>query len=177
MSTPNLLIVIGTILIAAGGLLATYGWNARSQEAQKSGLVRGVAAELLMNLSVISDPKFTETDEEKLSQFVIFPRLQITALEAAVSSGLFLNEQDRLYLTRVVNLRELLNDFNLRLNFTELQMGNNRENITLHRTKLRDGKVRTQVMLKLQKLGQLLMSKYGVKESDRFFVTLEEDAT
>lgn len=177
MNTPNLLIVTGLLVIAGGGYLATYGWNAKSQEAQKSGMVRGVAAELLMNVSVIRDPKFAETDEEELSKFVIFPRMQMTALEGSISSGLFLEEQDRLYLTRAVGLRELLNDFNLRLSFTEFQMAINTENIALHRTKLRDGAVRAQVMSKLQKLGQLLMSKYGVKESDRFFVTLKEDAT
>ena len=176
MGTPNLLIAIGAILIAAGGYLATYGWNTRSQEAQKSGMVRSVAAEWLINMSVINDPKFAETDERELSQFVIFPRMQLTALEGTISSGLFLNEKDRLYLTRAVDLNEFLTTFNLRLSFTESQMGNNRGDIRSFRTTLRDGATRTQLMIKLKKFGELLMSEYGVKESDRFFVPLEEDA-
>ena len=137
--------------------------------------VRGVAAELLMNLSVIEDPTFVETDEKKLSQFVIFPRMQTTALEGTISSGLFHNKEDRLYLTRAVDLHEKLAGFNLRLGFTESQMESTQRDIALFRTKLRDGEVRKQVMSRLKKLGELLMSDYGVKESDRFFVPLEDD--
>ena len=177
MSMPTLLILFGTVLIAVGGILATYGWNARTEEVQKSAMVRSVAAELLMNISVINDPKFTETDENKLSQFVIFPRMQITALESAISSGFFLSERDRLFMTRVVGLHERLNGYNLRLSFTEFQMANNPRNITTFRTKVRDGVTRTQVISKLEIFAKLLLSDYGIKESDVFFVTLEEDAT
>ena len=176
VSTPTLQTAFWIILIAVGGIIATYGWNARSQEKQKSGMVRSVAAELLLNTSVIRDPTFVETDEEKLSQFVIFPRMEITALGGAISSGLFLNEKDRLYLTRSVNLHGILTSFNLRLSLTEFQMANKPGQIPSYRTKLRDGATRAQVMSKLLKFGQLLMSEYGVKESDRFFVTLEEDS-
>jgi len=140
-------------------------------------MVKGVAAELLMNISVINDPKIAETDEKKLSQFVMFPRMQVAALEGAIASGLFLKEKDRLFLTRAANLHELLIGFNQRLSYTEDRITNNPERIKLFRTKLRDGAVRQQLASKLKKFGELLMSDYGVKESDRFFVPLEEEAT
>ncbi len=177
VSTPTLQTAFWIILIAAGGIVATHGWNARSEEAQKSGMVKSVAAELLFNSSAINNPTFVETDENKLSKLVIFPRMRITALEGAISSGLFLNEKDRLYLTRATDLLDILVGFNHRLSLTELQMANRQRDIKLFRTGLRDGVVRAQVISKLIKFGQLLMSEYGVKESDRFFVTLEEDAT
>ena len=177
MNMPTLWIIIGTVLFAGGGLLVTYGWNAKTEEGKKSAMVKSVAAEWLGNLNTIHNPMFTETDEEKLSQFVVFPRMNMTAIEGAISSGLFLKEEDRLLLTRVVNIHELLTQFNLRLNLTETEMKNKPHYITLIRTTLRDGATRTQLVSKLKIFGKLLMSDYGMKESDVFFVTLEEDAT
>ena len=55
-------------------------------------------------------------------------------------------------------------------------MATNQELRTQLRTKLRDGPVRQQVSSKLKKFGELLISDYGIKESDTFFVKLEEDA-
>ena len=77
MGAPIFWIIFGTVLIAVGGVLATYGWNAKTEEAQKSAMVRSVAAELLVNIAVVKDPMFTETDEKKLSLFVMFPRVSI----------------------------------------------------------------------------------------------------
>jgi len=53
MVWPNTLIIAGTLLIAIGGIAATYGWNARTEVAQKKGLIRSVAAELLVNLKIV----------------------------------------------------------------------------------------------------------------------------
>jgi hypothetical protein len=173
---PNLLILVGTLLIAVGGIVATYGWNAKTEAAQKAGMIRAVAAELTMNLSIINDQAIVEPDDKKLSAFVMFPRMLTTALEGAISSGLFLQEKDRLFLTRAANLHELLLGFNQRLRFTEEQMATNQEMGTQLRTKLRDGVVRQQVSTKLKKFAELLISDYGIKETDKFFVVLEEKA-
>ena len=177
MSAPAIQILLGTLLLAGGGLLATYGWNAKFEADKKSAIVRSVAAELLGNTAVLKNPDFAETDDEKLSQFVVFPRVNIAVLEGAISSGLFLKDEDRLLFTRVVNIRELLTQFNLRLSLTETEMINRPQNIKLWRTKLRDGATRNQIAIKLKKLADLLMSNYDLKESDVFFVPLEEDAT
>lgn len=174
---PNFLIVVGTLLIAVGGIIATYGWNAKTEAAQKAAIIRAVAAEYMINVAVINDQKFIETDEKKLCTFAMFPRVQSAALEGAVASGLFLEEKDRLFLTRAANLHELLLGFNQRLSYTEDQMTNRPGMTKLLRTKLRDGAFRQQLSLKLMKFGELLVSSYGIKQTDTFFVTLEEDAT
>ncbi len=66
MTWPNTLIIIGTLLLATGGVIATHGWNARTTAQQREGLIQAVAAELMVNLRVVSDSKFTETDAAKL---------------------------------------------------------------------------------------------------------------
>ena len=177
MYMPNLQIIIGTVLIAVGGILATYGWTARTEASQKSAMIKAVAAELLINLALIDDPKIAETDEKKLSKSVFFPRMQTSTLKGALASGLFLTKRDRLFFTRASDLNELLDGFNDRLIVTQNQMMENPKNIKIWRTQLRDGKTRKQVILKLTKFGALLVSDYGVKESEYFFVPLGEDAT
>lgn len=88
-----LLITLGAILIALGGILGTYGWQRKSQDDQKTNLIRSVAAEMLLNMNILDDVAYTETNTTKLSKFVVFPRLKTTALEGAISSGLFLQRK------------------------------------------------------------------------------------
>ena len=87
MSWPIFLIAAGTVFIGGGGLMATYGWVAFTEERQKAAMVKGLAAEWLLNSVVISDPPLAEPDATKLSKFVIFPRMKMAALEGAISSG------------------------------------------------------------------------------------------
>jgi hypothetical protein len=168
-------IAVGAVFASLGGLAATYGWNSWTGESHKASMVRAVAAEWLANVSVINDPKIAETDDALLSKFVMFPRLQTTALEGAVSSGLFLREADRLFLTRASNLIELARSFNRGLDFTEQWTASHPNDIKKFRFKLRNGATRHQVADKLARFGKLLMSDYGVRESNQFFVDLEED--
>ncbi len=177
MSASIFWIVFGTALIAVGGILATHGWNARTEETQKSAMVTSVAAEWLINTQAIGDPPLAETDKTKLSQFVIFPRMKIATLEGAISSGLFLGKTDREFYTRATNLRDIAADFNLRLGSLESNMLDNPGKITEIRTRARDGLTRRQIKAKLKKFAELLISKYGVDGDERFFVQLEEDAT
>ena len=177
MVWPNILIALGALLIAVGGVMATHGWNARTEVAQREGLVRAVAAELLVNLEIVSDSKFTEKDQDKLEKFVVFPRMQTVALESAIASGLFLLESDRLLLTRLTGLRQILMDFNQRLSITETQMGNlTAEKIYVYRVKLRDGRTRKSIENKLALLGKLLIKKYDINPDGQFFVQLDEDS-
>ena len=125
MFSPNALIGIGTLLIGLGGFIATNGWNAKATASVRDGLIRGAAAELLVNLTIVSDQKFTEQDDAKLAEYVVFPRLQSVALEGAIASGSFLEKPDRLLLTRMTGVRELIHEFNNRLSITEAQMASN----------------------------------------------------
>lgn len=176
MFSPNVLIGIGTVFIALGGFVATNGWNAKATVSERNGLVRAAAAELMVNIAVISDQKFTEQDDAELAKFVIFPRLQPVALEGAIASAAFLGEKDRLLLTRMTQLLELIHEFNNRLSFTEAQMAANTENILRFRKTLRDGATRNGIKSKLKLFGYLLVSDYNIKESDSFYVKLDEDA-
>ena len=177
MNIPNLYIVLGTLLIAFGGLMATHGWNARSEMYKKNSMLKAVAAEYLIYETIILDPKIAETDEEKLSKFTVFPRFHTTALESAISSGLFLGEDDKELFTRAVNLHEILHEFNKRLALTEDTMKNDKTSIVEYRKKLRDGATRKSVINKLAKYGDLLENTYGANFKEKYFVTLEEDAT
>ena len=156
--------------------MATYGWVLFSEERQKSAMVKSLAAEWLLNSQAIGDPPLAETDAAKLSQYVIFPRMKIAALEGAISSGLFLEKEDRVFYTRATNLRDIAVDFNLRLSGVESNMVENPGKITEIRTMARDGLTRKQINFKLKKFAELLVSQYGVDGHERFFVTLEEDA-
>ena len=176
MTLPNVYIVLGALLITVGGLLATYGWNARSDLTKKNAILKAVAAEYLVYEAVILDKKITETNEEELSKFVVYPRFQTIALESVISSGLFL-EEDREFYTRVVGLHELLKELNTRFTFTEREMRSNAQSIKVMRVGVRDGKTRKSVLLKLEKFRDLLENKYGVNFKENIFIPLEEDTT
>jgi len=177
MSSSIAMIVGGTLLIAIGGLLATFGWNSHADDARRHGLVEQIAAELTVNLNVASDPKFVENDPEELKEYVVYPRFQIVALDAAIASGLFLENADRELLTRISGVSELLRDFNNRLNITEAQTaGASQADRVVWRTTLRDGETRKGIDQRLKSLGALLLQEYGIKEDRQFFVELADDA-
>jgi hypothetical protein len=168
----NLQVVIGALLITGGGILATMGWNSRSTAMQRNGVIRAVSAELLMNIAIFKDVKFTERDESELAEYVIFPRMQTSALAGVIASGMFVENKDRVFLTRAMNLLEILQDFNKRLDVTENTT--NRNEILRLRKQLRDGKTRRNVAMKMKKFAELLISHYGIKEQDTFFVELDD---
>lgn len=174
MMTANLMIVAGTLLIAIGGIVATKGWNDRDFVAQRARIIRSVAAEWVVNMAVLNDPKFTETKEENLVRYTVFPRMQISAVSSAVASGVFSGENDRLFLTHAAGLSEILDDFNRRLTLTEDAMRESPDTIARSRKKLRDGRTRRDLCDKLVRFGELLISDCGIKLEDSFFVRLDE---
>jgi hypothetical protein len=170
----NLQVVIGTLLITGGGILATMGWNSRSSATQRMGMIRAVSAEFMMNINIFNDPKFTTSDESELAKYVVFPRMQTSALRGVIASGLFVEQKDRVLLTRVMNLLEVLEDFNKRLAITEDVTSQNPNKILSFRKKLGEGKTKDSIRMKLKKFGELLMSNYGIKSEDTFFVKLDD---
>lgn len=174
---PNFYILIGTLLIAFGGLVATHGWNARSDMIKKNGMLKAIAAEYLVYEAVILDQKFTEKNEVELTKFVVYPRFQTIVLESAISSGLFLEKEDKEFYTRAVNLYEILHEFNKRISISEGTMLANANSIKPTRIKMRDGKTRKSALIKLSKFGDLLEKEYEINFKEPYFVALEEDAT
>lgn len=174
MMLANLLIALGTLLLAFGGVIATAGWNARGVAAERDGMIRAVAGETLVNSNIFRDPVFTDNDDEKLARFTLFPRMQTAALEGAIASGNFVGEKDRVFFTRAVDLKERLEDFNQRLSFSEARMADSPSEVLSLRKKLRDSAVRRDLGQRISKLGKLLMSEYEVRSDDTFFVEIED---
>lgn len=127
-------ISLGTILIAAGGLSATYGWNVRSSEdtrkmlmeerkqdlkSRRDNLSRVVAAEAIRNIQILDNRPYTETEGDKLSRFVPYPRLQTSAVTGAIASGIFSAGDDIELFTLILSSYEALHDINSRLDRSE----------------------------------------------------------
>ena len=70
MNLPNFYIAFGTLIIAFGGLLATHGWNARSNFVIRDSPIKAVSNEYLIYEAIILDQKIAEKNEEALSKFV-----------------------------------------------------------------------------------------------------------
>ncbi|MBN1227738.1 MAG: hypothetical protein JXA79_12155 [Deltaproteobacteria bacterium] len=170
-------IIVGSVLTAGGGILGTWGWNFKSALAEKSTLIETFAAELMININIFSSEEFNETDKSLMKKAVVFPRFQTTGLKALISSGLFLTNDDKELFTRVTDLAEKLENINRRLDITEdlileAKIRGDNEFIITWREKLRDGETRKQIGPLLNKLGELLMEKYGIDKDKRFFVDL-----
>lgn len=183
IANPSFLIVVGSILIGLGGFLATYGWDLRSSEdtrraleqraandlaVRRQTILRTLAAEYVSNEAVLKAPAFVERDDNQLSKFAIFPRLQTTAITTAIASGLFAAPADNELFTALFEFQHIAGDFNNRLQTTENAALQNRESILYTRTKLRDGKTLSSVRAHLQRLGRVLLAN-GIDPNEKFF--------
>lgn len=84
------LVVFGAILIAAGGVITTKGWNTRALYSQRKNLIRAVAQEWLRNQISLRRPPFTTlVDNEEPEILRTYPALKASALSNALASGLF----------------------------------------------------------------------------------------
>ena len=173
MNYGTTFVILGVIFVGLGGYIGTLGWNLLQHETQRQAILRTLSAEWMVNAEISRDKKFTETDEQGLSKFVIFPRFQTTGLSATIASGLFVEEQDKLFLTLVFNLQEILADINRRLDFTEADMNEHPEKVAIFRKGIRDGQTLRNAKSRLKQLGELLLQDYGIQEEDQFFVELE----
>lgn len=153
MPYPNLYIAAGTIMIAVGGLLATFGWNLRSSEARKDALVHAMASEVMLNLGVVADKKLTADGGD----FIMFPRVHHVALDGALGSGLFTSKNDKQLLSRATELREVLVSLNQRLEFTENRMADDPSAVATFRSRLSGGQVLADARDSISSFGRLLV--------------------
>lgn len=175
----NIYIIIGLIFIAAGGSLATYGWNLKSSkeiqssleqsrvhelELQREGLIKAVFLEVIINLSILNHKKFTETNEEELSKFANFPRFRTEALTSALASALFLENKHRSFYDSVTGLLGNFDDTNKRLNRIEDSMRHltkRPEEMSKARIAVRDGIYREDLRNKtVQFIDNIMVEKY-----------------
>jgi len=94
MIPPNYLILMGLLLIAGGTYIVSHGWNKKSAVSQKNNIIRAVVQEWKMNIFIITHQKFEETEEKKLAEYTLFPRLQTAIIAGALSSGHFTDKSD-----------------------------------------------------------------------------------
>ncbi len=181
MDRSLLLIALGTLLIATGGVIATYGWDLKSSadtramladrarldfNTRRVAVLRTLAGELIVNSRILDNPPIAETDPAKLSTFAPLPRLQMTGLSSAVASGIFAGPEEQEMFAAVLGLLDHLSDLNARIQFTETQML--RGDIAVVRVKLRDGAIRRQTRALLADFARLLATN-GVDPNERFF--------
>lgn len=113
-----------------------------------------------MNVNIIRGRKYEETNDKKLNEYTVFPRMQTAVLAGALSSGHFTDKSDPNFSTQAFTLNEILVNFNNMLRITENLMATTTNRIHI-RTKVREGLARTSVIQKLLEFGVMLMSEYG----------------
>lgn len=128
---PLIPIVFGTLFLAGGGLLATWGWNAWSsaqirstlQETeqarilqQRTAMLQTLGAEYRANSSVLQHSAYSQPTTDRGS-LVIFPPFHADALRAAISSGLFAGPADRELFWAIVNLQQAIEAFHKTADF------------------------------------------------------------
>ena len=167
MSGP-LMVLVGTILIGAGGAMATYGWGVISRDAEKKArvgqLARALAAECVFNRNVLVDPLITLSGNTDPTVRTKFPRLRMVAIHAALSSGTFLEDTGTgsTYLL-LTNTAETIEQFNRILDYFETQLMTQRlssEEIRSIRTALADSKSLKSTLTDVQGLGDHVYERY-----------------
>lgn len=114
----GLLVLIGGLLIAGGGIFTTLGWNTLRERSQMRALVSGLAREWEINNKLLAkDPLLTGTDDAALRSHALYPRFYTNAASAILTSGLFdpTNGRDRTLLHAVADYQESALDTNGRL--------------------------------------------------------------
>jgi len=113
-----LLILVGAISIAVGGVLATLGWKTLDSRSHLRAVISGVAREWEINDTLLrTEPLFTTGDSSILGSHCLYPRFKSSAIDAAISSGLF-NPSDpnqRLALRILADSEATISDVNARL--------------------------------------------------------------
>ena len=175
---PNVLIMIGAALFIAGGYMTTKGWNEKSNVSRKNNIIRSVVQEWKMNINIITDEKFAEPNEEKLSEYVAFPRMQISVVAGALSSGYFTDKSDPNFWNKGLALTEQVAYFNNALSISENEMLTPASHVIFSvRKQIRDGELRKSMMEKLLLFGIMLNEKYSDMLSKEFgeeFLPIEE---
>lgn len=126
-SYPWLIIIVGTVIFAAGGFIATWGWDLRSsihtREAlqrqneeriaeQRTTMMRAVWNDVQVSKNLIAHG-YSEEDPAKLKlgRVMDMPPLRDVSLRAAISSGIFAHEQFAKFNNDISYLTYLMSDF------------------------------------------------------------------
>lgn len=138
-------------------------WLATKERRQE--LLYALAHELYMNLQVLADPLF-RPDTEPKKEPSVYPHLYVATLETVIASGAFIENRDRRLFHLMHSWRQLAQEFNKRLDITELRTFTNTsaDEIERFRNSLTSGQVLGETKRVLQELSTHLVDNYS-KES------------
>ena len=163
-------IIVGALLAAISPVVSAYEWNEFATLEQRRKVREAVAAELVRNDDLLMKRYSLEWAEQPIAvQSREMPAMQTITLEAAISSGLFLEESDGELLARIIDVRYLMSEFNRRL--LETYESTARLNDEEFRAMLRSlpNKPRmVQLRKEIQNLANLLSEKYDVRSEPKF---------
>jgi hypothetical protein len=111
-------------LLTGLGLLATitgiFGERWASANEKRIEFLRALLNECSSNVVILSDRRF-DPNSHKPGRPIVFPRLIISVTETAIASGVFAERQDRDLFSLLHQWRHTANEFNRRLDITELR--------------------------------------------------------
>lgn len=173
-------IVAGAVCVALSSVVSTLGWNqlsdwkaseerANTLMSQRQDTLRLVAAEMTVNRGKLMLPAFSEDDPELLKTRAFYPRLDSVALEFAITSGHFINEQDRKLFTQIYDLHNRITTLNVVAGQVDEGLLTVPA-VTNIRTSLR--KARDRLMREFQMLADTL-AEYDVATHEPFFLLKE----
>ncbi|MFS0518646.1 hypothetical protein ACEYW6_28670 [Nostoc sp. UIC 10607] len=111
-------------LLTGLGLLATitgiFGERWASVNEKRIEFLRALLNECRSNEVILSDSRFNP-NSHKPGRPIVFPRLIISVTETAIASNVFAERQDRELFSLIHQWRHTANEFNRRLDITELR--------------------------------------------------------
>ncbi|KAF3888789.1 MULTISPECIES: hypothetical protein [Nostocales] len=115
-------------LLTALGLLATitgiFAERWATAYEKRVEFMRALLNECRSNEAILSDNRFN-SNSHKPGRPVVFPRLIVSVTETALASGVFAERKDRELFSLLHQWRHTVNEFNRRLDITELRVFTN----------------------------------------------------
>jgi len=152
--------------LTALGLLASitgiFGERWATANEKKTELLRALSNECISNTAILSDRRF-KSESHRLGRPLVFPRLIMSVTETAITSGVFAESKDSNLFLLLHQWRDTVNEFNRRLDITELRTFTNlsSQDICLLYEALQESKeFNDAVNLNLQ-ITSVLKSKYS----------------
>jgi hypothetical protein len=167
------LVMIGAMSIAVGGTLTTLGWKKLDSYSRQKAVISGVAREWEINDTLLhKDALFISTDATVLGSHLLYPRFKSSALDVAVSSGLFRPSQamERQALRVFADYETTIADINARLNVSDSFALSTQDQtaIAAHRAKVKSSAGLAGFSKEHAKLKEFLERNYGWSLKERF---------
>lgn len=163
-------------LLTGLGLLATitgiFGERWASANEKRIEFLRALLNECKSNEVILSDSRFNP-NSHKPGRPIVFPRLIISVTETAIASDVFAERQDRELFSLLHQWRHTANEFNRRLDITELRTFTNlspQEIRSLYEA-LQESKEFSDALNLTQHITTFLKSKYPKGSGDSEFLT------